>query len=119
MSAYHGVDRLELTRIRETGTPEEKKEAEDFLKDLQKNIQTVEYYWVDEMIDHIDLGLHKDKASRVLAVHWRCGIDTTVPTNIDPVKDEPEKLAFSDKKGSENRRKWNEKQKQKSLTREA
>ena len=28
MSAYHGVDRLELTRIRETGTPEEKKEAE-------------------------------------------------------------------------------------------
>lgn len=119
MSAYHGVDRLELTRIRETGTPEEKKEAEDFLKDLQKNIQTVEYYWVDEMIDHIDLGLHKDKASRVLTVHWRCGIDTTVPTNIDPVKDEPEKLAFSDKKGSENRRKWNEKQKQKSLTREA
>ena len=100
-------------------SPEEKKEAEDFLKDLQKNIQTVEYYWVDEMIDHIDLGLHKDKASRVLTVHWRCGIDTTVPTNIDPVKDEPEKLAFSDKKGSENRRKWNEKQKQKSLTREA
>ena len=119
MSAFHGVDRLELERIRETGTPEEKKEAEDFLKDLQKDIQTVEYYWVDELIDHIDLGLHKDKATRVLTVHWRCSIDTTVLTNIDPVKDDPEKLALTDKKGSENRRKWNEKQKQKLLTREA
>ena len=80
MSALHGVDRLELARIRETGTPEEKKEAEDFLKDLQKDIQTVEYYWVDELIDHIDLGLHKDKATRVLTVHWRCGI-RMIPKN--------------------------------------
>ena len=119
LSAFHRMDRFDLTKVREIGAPEEKKAAEEFLKKLGEKIRTVEYYWVDESIDHIDLGLHKDKATRVLTVHWRCGIDTTVLTNIDPVKDDPEKLALTDKKGSENRRKWNEKQKQKLLTREA
>lgn len=111
MSAFHGVDHLELARIRETGTPEEKKEAEDFLKDLQKDIHTVEFYWVDDLIDYIDLGLHKDMETRTLTVHWRCGIVTTVPTNVDPVKDDPEKLALTDKRCYENHRKWCEKQK--------
>ena len=118
LSALHEVSRLELTKVREMVTSEEKEEAEAFLKKLGEKIQTVEYSWVDELIDRIDLGLHKDKATRTLTVHWRCSIDTTVPTNIDSVKDDPEKLAFTDKKGSENRQKWNEKQKQKLLTRE-
>ena len=63
MSALHEVSRLELTKVREMVTPEEKEEAEAFLKKLGEKIQTVEYSWVDELIDRIDLGLHKDKAT--------------------------------------------------------
>ena len=63
LSALHEVSRLELTKVREMVTPEEKEEAEAFLKKLGEKIQTVEYSWVDELIDRIDLGLHKDKAT--------------------------------------------------------
>ena len=111
LSAFHEVDRLVLTKIREKGTPEEIKAAEAFLEMLEEDIHTVEFYWVDDLIDYIDLGLHKDMETRTLTVHWRCSIVTTVPTNVDPVKDDPEKLALTDKRCYENHRKWCEKQK--------
>jgi DNA invertase Pin-like site-specific DNA recombinase len=98
LAAYRSVNREKLKAIMEKGTEDEKKAAELFLKEKDEDFQTVEYYWVDELIDHIDLGLHRDKETRTLTVHWRCGFDTTVPTNIDPVKDDPEKLAVTDKR---------------------
>jgi len=111
LAAYRSVNREKLKAIMEKGTEDEKKAAELFLKEKDEDFQTVEYYWVDELIDHIDLGLHKDMETRTLTVHWRCGIVTTVPTNVDPVKDDPEKLALTDKRCYENHRKWCEKQK--------
>jgi hypothetical protein len=103
----------------EKGTEDEKKAAELFLKEKDEDFQTVEYYWVDELIDHIDLGLHRDKETRTLTVHWRCGFDTTVPTNIDPVKDDPEKLAVTDKRSFENKRRREQKKEQDLIEREA
>jgi DNA invertase Pin-like site-specific DNA recombinase len=113
LTAYHSMSWRELAEVCRTGTKEQRKAAELFQKEIFENFQTVEYYWVDDLIDHIDLGLHKDLATSTLTVHWRCGLDTTVPTNIDPVKDDPEKLAITDKKSFENHRRWVEKQKQK------
>ena len=111
LAAYRSVNREKLKAIMEKGTEDEKKAAELFLKEKDEDFQTVEYYWVDDLIDYIDLGLHKDMETRTLTVHWRCGIVTTVPTNVDPVKDDPEKLALTDKRCYENHRKWCEKQK--------
>lgn len=119
LAAYRSVNREKLKAIMEKGTEDEKKAAELFLKENDEDFQTVEYYWVDELIDHIDLGLHRDKESRTLTVHWRCGFDTTVPTNIDPVKDDPEKLAVTDKRSFENKRRREQKKEQDLIEREA
>jgi DNA invertase Pin-like site-specific DNA recombinase len=119
LAAYRSVNREKLKAIMEKGTEDEKKAAELFLKEKDEDFQTVEYYWVDELIDHIDLGLHRDKETRTLTVHWRCGFDTTVPTNIDPVKDDPEKLAVTDKRSFENKRRREQKKKQDLIEREA
>jgi DNA invertase Pin-like site-specific DNA recombinase/Zn-finger protein len=110
LEAYRSVSREQLHGIEET--KEEKEAAELFLKEKDNDFQTVEYYWVDELIDHIDLGLHRDKETRTLTVHWRCGFDTTVPTNIDPLKDDPEKLAVTDKRSFENKRRREQKREQ-------
>jgi DNA invertase Pin-like site-specific DNA recombinase len=104
LAAYHSVSWEKLSEIAKTGTEEGKEAAELFLKEIGENFQKVEYYWADDLIDHIDLGLHKDKETSTMTIHWRCGFDTTVPTNIDPVKDDPEKLAITDKKSFENKR---------------
>ena len=117
LAAYHSMQPEELRKIMETGTSEQKKAAEVFLKELEENFQTVEYYWVDDLIDHIDLGLHKDKETRTLTVHWRCGLDTTVPTNIDPVKDDPEKLALTDQRSYANKRRREQQKKEQNLVR--
>lgn len=119
LAAYRSVNREKLKAIMEKGTEDEKKAAELFLKEKDEDFQTVEYYWVDELIDHIDLGLHRDKETRTLTVHWRCGFDTTVPTNIDPVKDDPEKLAVTDKRSFENKRRREQKKEQDLIEREA
>ena len=119
LAAYRSVSRDKLSGIMETGTEEEKKAAELFLKEKDEDFQTVEYYWVDDLIDYIDLGLHKDMETRTLTVHWRCGFDTTVPTNIDPVKDDPEKLAVTDKRSFENKRHREQEKEQDLIEREA
>ncbi|MFN2939194.1 recombinase family protein [Lachnospiraceae bacterium YH-ros2226] len=119
LAAYRSVNREKLKAIMEKGTEDEKKAAELFLKEKDEDFQTVEYYWVDELIDHIDLGLHRDKETRTLTVHWRCGFDTTVPTNIDPVKDDPEKLAVTDKRSFENKRHREQEKEQDLIEREA
>jgi hypothetical protein len=102
LAAYHNMSWEKLNGIAKNGTKQEKEAAELFMKEIGENFQKVEYYWADDLIDHIDFGLHKDKQTRTMTIHWRCGFDTTVPTNIDPVKDDPEKLAIADKKSFEN-----------------
>lgn len=119
LAAYRSVNREKLKAIMEKGTEDEKKAAELFLKEKDEDFQTVEYYWVDDLIDYIDLGLHKDMETRTLTVHWRCGFDTTVPTNIDPVKDDPEKLAVTDKRSFENKRHREQEKEQDLIEREA
>ena len=119
LAAYRSVNREKLKAIMEKGTEDEKKAAELFLKEKDEDFQTVEYYWVDDLIDYIDLGLHRDKETRTLTVHWRCGFDTTVPTNIDPVKDDPEKLAVTDKRSFENKRHREQEKEQDLIEREA
>lgn len=119
LAAYRSVNREKLKAIMEKGTEDEKKAAELFLKEKDEDFQTVEYYWVDDLIDYIDLGLHKDMETRTLTVHWRCGFDTTVPTNIDPVKDDPEKLAVTDKRSFENKRHREQEKEQDLIERDA
>ena len=119
LTAYRSVPLKELDDIISNGTEEQKEAAKLFRKEVWDNFQTLDYWWVDDLIDHIDLGLHKDKATSTLTVHWRCGIDTTVPTKIDPVKDDPEQLALTDKRSWAARRQKEQEKKQKKSKRKS
>jgi DNA invertase Pin-like site-specific DNA recombinase/sarcosine oxidase delta subunit len=68
--------------------------AKDFLfyRANPKNFKSIEYYWVDRIIDKITFGEHIDRDSATLTVHWKFGLETTVPTGVDLKKKDPEVL---------------------------
>ncbi|MBR1438184.1 MAG: recombinase family protein [Synergistaceae bacterium] len=90
--------------------PKFKKAAEKMLaiKKKQPKFTKVHYWWVDDLIDHIDFGRHSYKETevqqmrangdefiddRVVRVYWRCGIVSTVPSGVARDKDDPQFIA--------------------------
>lgn len=58
---------------------------EAVLKALQKKnpaIESVEYFWLDTMVDRIDIGKHEDALNKTITVHWKDGTQTKVSTGI-------------------------------------
>ena len=70
--------------------------------------ESVDYWWVDDLIDHIEFGKHSVDArelmrmkalgndagdDRVMKVFWRCGIVTMVPSGAVTERDDPVKVA--------------------------
>lgn len=104
LKAYEEVD-LEAVKERQ----KDKKYRVDAkrLLSLKKEtpaFETVDYWWVDDLIDHIEFGAHSrtpreimrmkvlgqdDADDRVMKVFWRCGVVTTVPSGVVTDKDDP------------------------------
>ena len=78
------------------------------IKKKQPKFTRVHYWWVDDLIDHIDFGRHSYKETevqqmradgdefiddRVVRVYWRCGIVSTVPSGVTRDKDDPQFIA--------------------------
>ena len=78
------------------------------IKKKQPKLSHVHYWWVEDLIDHIDFGRHSYKESevermraegdgfiddRVVRVFWRCGIVSTVPSGVIRDKDDPKFIA--------------------------
>ncbi len=86
-----------------TGTVEAET-AKSFLimKKEQPKMETVEFYWLDELVEQIEIVEHtgeKDWKTRSpvscwdAIVHWRCGLESIVPMNLRYVGNEPSVVA--------------------------
>ena len=71
-------------------------------------MKSVEYWWVDDLIDHIEFGAHSKTElelrrlaalgentadDRTMKVFWKCGLITTVPSGVATGKDHPASMA--------------------------
>ena len=74
------------------------------IKTEHPEMERVDYYWVDDMIDHITFGKHtldpkdiiRKKAKgeevaddRTMTVYWKCGLKTTVFSEVRIAHDDP------------------------------
>ena len=94
-----------------------KDKTEKSVKAVQKNLAMkkahpvftrVDYYWVDDLIDHIEIGPHCMESTeclrkeitegnyvddRTVSVFWKCGMKTTVFSGIERERDMPQYIA--------------------------
>ena len=77
------------------------------MKTKHKTFSKVDYWWLDDLVDHIEFGRHSYTQSeidqmkaagdefiddRVIRIFWRCGIVSTVPSGVKNDKDDPQYL---------------------------
>ena len=63
-------------------------------KETHREFQKVDYYWLDELVDHITFGLGSDgESDHTMTVRWKCGTSTTVSTGITRPSNHPEHVA--------------------------
>lgn len=108
INAYHTLDisfiekRLDSQRFGDA--------AENMLKIKSEypRMKRVDYWWVDELVDHIEFGKHykttkelaaqaakgtPDIEDRIMKVYWRCGLVTTVPSGVNDDTEFPRRVA--------------------------
>ena len=108
LKAYELVD-LDAVREKQKD-PKHSKDAKLLLSMKKKTpvFESVDYWWVDDLIDHIEFGAHSMDArelmrmkalgkeqedDRVMKVFWRCGVVTAVPSGAVTERDNPVKVA--------------------------
>ena len=52
----------------------------------------VDFYWVDDLIESIELGTHSGKDDHTVTVHWKCGLTTTAETDPTKMTESPQVL---------------------------
>ena len=85
-------------------------EAERFLE-MKKRYPTfsqLEYFWMDDLIDHMELGAHslneselvrleeaerRKKDDRFITIYWKCGIKTTLSSGVKRDSQHPSHIA--------------------------
>lgn len=95
------------------------------MKEQHPFFDKVDYWWVDDLVDRIEFGMHnmnetrvrrmkamgqKVEDDRVMKVFWRCGIVTTVPTGIREDISDPHLIADLYRKRNERRAAKNRKE---------
>lgn len=78
------------------------------IKQKHSAMQRVDYWWVDDMIDHIEFGAHSKPQrelarmaalgqafndDRTMRVFWKCGLLTTVKSGVASDRDHPANVA--------------------------
>ena len=103
LRAYEELDVADVEA--KAKNPEYGKDANILLamKEEMPAFDRVDYWWVDDLIDHIEFGAHskvsreamrrkaqgKTDDDRTMTVFWRCGITTTVSSGVIKDKDNP------------------------------
>ena len=108
LEAYETVD---LDAVKEHQKDPKYEEEAKMLLSMKKEtpvFETIDYWWVDDLIDHIEFGTHSMNArelmrmkalgkdtdgDRIMKVFWRCGVVTTVSSGAVTERDDPRKLA--------------------------
>ena len=108
LQAYHILDVDSVAMKRDS--PRFGAAAETMLRCKRDHprMKKVEFWWVDDLVDHIEFGLHSrttkelaalradgatDADDRTMKVYWRCGLVTTVPSGICHDPDLPGRVA--------------------------
>jgi DNA invertase Pin-like site-specific DNA recombinase len=94
LTAYREVD-LDAVRAVAGGKDHKlAKQANVLLafKEKHPEMDTIEYYWLDELVEKIIFGRHErteaeiaagEEDDRTITLAWRCGIKTTVPSGVN------------------------------------
>ena len=108
LEAYRRLDTKKVTE--KVGSPRFGKAAELTLQIKAENptMDSVEYWWVDDLIDHVEFGAHSHTGrefarlaalgepitdDRTVKVYWNCGLITTVSSGIFDERDHPASVA--------------------------
>ena len=108
LNAYHTLD-TELVE-KKIDNPKFGTAAETMLelKREYPQMKKVDYWWVDDLVDHIEFGKHirttkelialeakgtPDPDDRKMKVYWKCGLVTTVPSDVFYDSDLPGRIA--------------------------
>jgi DNA invertase Pin-like site-specific DNA recombinase len=107
LEAYNSIDEaliLQQCEIQNRKIAEEAQRMLTYKKEMPC-FDTVEYYWLDELVDRLELGRHtcmpavmrvlkrkngKIIDDRTLTVYWKCGLKSTVYTGVQKDKDCPQ-----------------------------
>lgn len=108
LSAY---EKLDLDRVREKMANPKFEQAAKLTISVKKqnpSFKQVDYWWVDDLIDHITFGEHSKTQreysrlsalgetyvdDRTMKIFWRCGIITTVHSGVTSDKEDPRHIA--------------------------
>ena len=77
------------------------------IKEEHPTFEKIDYWWLDELVERIDFGLHSHTASdlkalgdmdsiiddRTISIRWRCGLVSTVPSGVKTTRDDPRRRA--------------------------
>ena len=108
LNAYHTLDAGIVEK--KLDSPKFGSEAEIMLKYKREypRMKKVDYWWVDDLVDHIEFGKHlrttkelialevkgtPDPDDRSMKVFWKCGLVTTVPSDVFYDSDLPGRIA--------------------------
>lgn len=101
LEAYCKIDCKTLHKvIREGQNKDAQKAAKQMaaLKQKHPKMEKVDYYWLEDFVDKIEIGTHLSIArtgaatennDRTITVFWKFGFNTIVPTGIEKEKDAP------------------------------
>ncbi|MGN0405985.1 MAG: recombinase family protein [Bariatricus sp.] len=86
LQAYRMIEPSEINAAEAMHLPVPSAEAEKMRRWKEENpvLKTVEYYWLDELVDHITFDENNN-----MHVFWKCSVMTMVPTGITKEKDDP------------------------------
>lgn len=108
LNAYHTLDASIVEK--KLDSPKFGSEAEIMLRYKREypRMKKVDYWWVDDLVDHIEFGKHirttkelialevkgtPDPDDRSMKVFWKCGLVTTVPSDVFYDSDLPGRIA--------------------------
>ena len=93
LKAYETLDLEEVKRIVNSKNADRAENAELLLqvKEKHPSFSKIDYWWLDDLIERIDFGLHSHTASelkkggiddRTISIHWKCGSVTTLSSGV-------------------------------------
>ena len=75
-------EKLPIEKLTDIENPDVQKALH--YKKKHTHFSQVDFYWVDDLIESIELGTHSGEDDHTVTVHWKCGLTTKAET--DPTK---------------------------------
>lgn len=106
LTAYNELDTVEAERLCRTGSGEQAEEAGRLLavKAEHPVFESIEYWWLDDLVEEIRFGQHSHTASeiavmtadeaeteddRTVSVYWKCGMVSTMFSGVERDSQDP------------------------------